>query len=327
MGIELSAEGERIAEVLPEAQAGLDKAQSELRGVEQEAKGLDKASSEIGDRHSEELRGLASNKTQEILADYSPRLQSVIALALGNKDMVLPDDPDLEACQKIAELDAIIKDSAGQPIVVINPEKNWVDFAMLEEDDPDSMIDTKGLVIGRTGPSVHSKDRIELPTYSPLAIDPKTGSQPEDDDVELQLREHRHGLLPRIVIDPKTTKAVLSGEKAEDYQEGNEDTTLVLVGYENVREILNDIFGFEPGDDEAIESFFKINALIKKLGEKSIDFDPDFINGYLSHRIAELEKEIQEAGGVEKADRYKVRMLNTLHDKHASLAEDGWLSR
>lgn len=328
MGIQLSEEGERIAEVLPEAQAGLSKAQGELRGINQEVEGIDKGRREIEERLSEELKSLTSDKTKEILADYSPHLQSVIALALGNKDMDLPDNPDLEICRRIAELDAVIKDSAGQPVIVINPDKGWVDFAMLQEHEPEGMIDAKGLVIGRTGPSIRSKDRIELPTYSPLAVDPKTGSYPEeDDDVELRLREHRGDLLPRIVIDPKVAKAILPGDRPEDHNAEDEDATLVLIGYGHVREILNDIFKFEAGDDEAAISYFKINTMIKELSERSIDFDPDFIEGYLTHRIAGLEREIQEAGGVDQADSYKVSLLKSLGDKHTSLVNEGWLSQ
>lgn len=329
MGTQLSAKGERIAEVLPEAQASLSEAQGELRYVEQETGGIDRQRGELEQRHAEELETLALDRTKAMLAGYDPRLQSIIASALGNKDMELPEDLDLETCQRIAELDAFIKDSAGQPVVVINPDKDWVDFGMLQEHYPEGMTDIKGLIIAIDGPTVQGNNRIELPTYRRLAIDPKTGEYPEDsddDDVEIQLREHRYDFTPRIAIDPTTTKPVLPGEKPEDYQK-EENTTLVLVGYTHVRNVLNDILGFEPGEDEekASGAFLKINFIVKQLSERVVKFDPDFIDGYLSYRIADLEREIQDTGDIEEADNYKVRLLRSLHDKHSSLVEEGWL--
>ncbi|HET7673609.1 MAG TPA: hypothetical protein VFK11_03805, partial [Candidatus Saccharimonadales bacterium] len=289
MDVELSAEALKAQTELTAAQSGVAEAKSGLDGVEARLKEIDTQIGGIEERHQGEIGTLNEAKLKDILGIYDPRLQNVIALALGNEDLMLPENPDLEACQRIAELDMAIKGSAGQPVTVINPNKEWVDFAVLQEPDPEFRIETKGLVIA-SGSNVHSKNRIELPTYEALAIDPDNGTHPAiDGNRELYAREHRIDGISSPIIDPLTTKAVLPGEKAEDYEDRDEQTTLVLIGYHHVHDVLNDIFKIETGtygpdatEEDKVKSastFRMIDVTIEQLKKRGIEFDPDFIDG------------------------------------------------
>lgn len=334
MGIELSAEALKAQAELTGAQDGLATAKTGLEGVERRLGGIDTQIGEIQGRHKEELGSLEEAKLKDILGIYDKRLQNVIALALGNEDMTLPADPDLEACQRIAELDAAIKGSAGQPIIVINPAKGWIDFTALQEPDPEGTIETKGLVIA-SGPNVHSKHRIELPAYGALAIDPDKGTTPAiDGNRELYAREHRIDGISSPVIDPLTTKAILPGEKATDYQD-DEQTTLILIGYHHLHDVLNDIFKLETGsfgpdaseedNMNSARTFRLIDSTIDQLKKRGIEFDPDFIDGYLLFRISVLEKARQDESEIK--DDYTKQVLDGLWKKYEELLEAGWLKR
>lgn len=327
MSIELSAEALKARTELTDAQAGLDSVKGSLASVDTSLVEIDAQIGTIQGQQEKELGDLEEAKLKDILGVYDHRLQNVIALALGGEKSTIPKNPDLEACQKIAELDAVIKGSAGQPIVVINPAKPWVDFAILQEADPEHEIEAKGLVIA-SGPTVHSKNRIELPSYGALAIDPDSGELEIGSERELYAREHRIDGISSSIIDPLKTKAVLPGEKAEYYQEEDSDTTLILIGYDHLSDVLNDIFGFssEPStseeDSEARKSFMRLDTIIKKLQKKGIEFDPDFIDGYLLHRISILEKTEEESAG---KNEYKKQVLSGLWKKYEQLIESGWL--
>lgn len=332
MGIELSAEALRVQTELAGAQDGLATAKSGLKGVETRLGEIDAQIGGIQARQGEELKDLEESKLKEVLGIYDPRLRNVIGLALGNEDMTLPENPDLEECQRIAELDAIIKGSAGQPIVVINPDKGWIDFSTLQEPDPEGTIETKGLVIAR-GPNIHSKHRIELPAYGALAIDPDKGTSPAiDGNSELYAREHRIDGISSPIIDPLTTKAILPGEKAEDYQD-DEQTTLILIGYHHLNDVLNDIFdlgtgSFGPDASEedgtnSARTFRLIDSTIDQLRKRGIKFDPDFIDGYLLFRITALEKAVEDEGEAE--DPYQKQVLAGLWKKYEELLEAGWI--
>jgi hypothetical protein len=334
MAIELSAEALKAQTELTDAHSGLTTAKSGLDGIDKRLTTIDSQINGIQGRQQEEIGLLEEAKLKDILGIYDPRLQNVIALSLGNEDLQLPANPDIEACQRIAELDAAIKGSAGQPITVINPSKEWVDFAVLEESDPEFSIEAKGLVIA-SGPNVHSKSRVELPTYGALAIDPDTGTSPAiDGNRELYAREHRiDGISRPIIDDPLTTKAVLPGEKAEDYQEEDEQTTLVLIGYNHLHDVLNDIFEIkadtygpaatEDDREESSRTFRLIDLTIEQLKKKGVEFDPDFIDGYLLYRINILEKAGENED--EAKDPYRQQVLESLWKKYEELHEAGWL--
>ncbi|HEX5456017.1 MAG TPA: hypothetical protein VFW77_01490 [Candidatus Saccharimonadales bacterium] len=334
MGIELSAEALRAQTELADAQSGAADARSGLDRVETRLKAVDAQIAGIQGRHQGEIGSLEEAKLRDVLGIYDSRLQNVIALSLGNEDMQLPENPDLEACQRIAELDASIKGSAGQPVTVINTNKDWVDFALLQEPDPEFRIETKGLVIAR-GPNVHSKHRIELPTYGALAIDPDKGTSPAiDGNRELYAREHRLDGISNPIVDPLVTKAVMPGENAEDYQDEDSETTLVLIGYSHLRGVLNDILGFavdasasgEDSDSDTSRSFRRADLMVKELQKKGVEFDPDFIDGYLLYRISALEKSDNSNGG-EIKDGYRKQVLAGLWEKYEQLLEAGWLKR
>lgn len=332
MNIELSAEGQKVVSELPPAQTDLRAAETALEAIGQEIKGLDRKAEKLEQEHAKDLEALETDRTKSILINYDPYLQSVMAFALGNKDRLLPEDPDLEACQRIAELDAKLKNSAGQPVVVINPGKGWIDFGTLPAADPERRIESKGLVFD-DDPHTHSNPRIEVPVHNVLALNPDTGKYPDrslDSDGELFAREQGFNAMHRPIIDPAATRAVLPGETAEDYADDGQETTLILIGHTHLRNILNDILGFEPGEDrhEGHTNFFRIDSAVKELREHgTIFYEPDMIDGYLLFRISVLEQEMQEDGLPPEKDEYRKQVLEGLWSKYNELLETGWLKR
>ncbi|HYF96487.1 MAG TPA: hypothetical protein VD947_00435 [Patescibacteria group bacterium] len=332
MNIPMSPEAQKALAELPPAEEGLRNAERELKGVESELKKLDEQQICLGQDHENELEELSERRAEAVVGSYDPELRSVIGLALGNEDRSLPDKPDLGAYEKIAELDAALRDYEGQPIVVISPQKSWIDIGVLQEADPEARVKTKGLVIGN-GPTIRSKSRIEIAVYGTVAIDPETGMYPEASSdastIELFEREQRFGGVQRPIIDPLNTRAILPTESSEDLDVEDRETTLVFIGFNHLQSVMNDIFSFDPNSsdeaqsEEAARSFRVLDSTIKKLRENGLDFDPDFINGYLSYRIGLLEQDIS----LEEAEGYKTSQLKALQDKHEALLKDGWISQ
>lgn len=329
---ELDPGVQRIIDQLPGALADVQGVEAELEPVSSRLRAIDGDKTQLDVEQAAMTSAIDMDHAQKAFRSYDQRLRDIMRTVLSDEDGVMVVPP-LEDCMRIAEVDEHIVAAAGQPVVVLRPGKNWIDVAKLH--DPDhSSFGQVGLQFSHRFRS--GKDSIELPVHDTIAIDIATGTEPDFDtrhkDEELKQRDStRLGVQPERIrpsINPLATRVLPAAEAGE----AESDITYVLVGYDYLQQTLNRVLGFdfeEFKDNENLEGYKRFNAINtmqKRLQEVGINFDPDFINGYLAYRMNELEQSMRASEEQPlSSSAYQHLALENMRRKLTSLQEAGLL--
>ncbi|MGH7193887.1 MAG: hypothetical protein ACREJM_10190, partial [Candidatus Saccharimonadales bacterium] len=128
---ELDPTVQGIVDKLPAALQDLQVTDEELRAKTGEVGEATGQQAELERGHEEEGTRITTEHARAVFASYDRNLRDVIRHSFTDEEDVLAEVPPLEACQQIADVDAVIRAAAGQPVVVIKPGKNWVDVGIL----------------------------------------------------------------------------------------------------------------------------------------------------------------------------------------------------
>lgn len=338
-----------MAELDPTVQGIVDKlspALQDLQAVDEELEGKSGEVAEVVgqmaelDRsHEESGARITAEHARAVFESYDRNLRDVIRRSFTDEKDILAEVPPLEACQQIAEIDAVIRAAAGQPVVVIKPGKNWVDVGILESRTGSDLPDEHRIGLQASYGGAKLGGGIVLPVHEAVAIDVSTGQEPSWDDKRDDEELNDRGRLrlggdrerARTHIDPLHTR-VLLGADAVGSEEG-EGITHVLIGYGYLQHTLNRIYGFnfeELNGSEDLEDYARFQALVKlqeTLAQAGIAFDTDYIDGCLDYRIDKLKAEMEGEGlAPGSGSPYRESVLTGMQQKLVRLKDEGWLS-
>jgi hypothetical protein len=331
---------QKILDELPGALGEEATADEAAKTAATAVEGIDSREQALRDEHATAVAGVAAEHASRTFGTYAPRLQHLMEHVLGGGEGDTGQTPDLEDCERIFAVDGLISAAAGQPVLVVRPERSWIDIGRLKLPPDPAVSESTGLRLDfhwRT-----EEPTVVLPVIDTVTIDPATGQQPTT-EVQYADEELSRRRKPRMsqfeeartqpAIDPLHTAVIVPGvgKIGAEASEDGQAVTHILVGYDFLQKALNRVLGFDFDDTEALDAVRNVRLIEQqneRLGAAGVAFDPDFIDGYLAYRIEMLEHDISEAGAHNgPSQAYHEAVLRTMRDKLSTLVEAGWITK
>lgn len=329
-----------ILDELPGALGDATAADTAIRTQTTELDGLARRERELQGEQSAAASGVAADHASRVFGTYEPKLQHLMKHVLAGGEDDSTQTPSLEDCERIFAVDGLIHAAAGQPVVVVRPDKPWIDVGMLKAPHDRDFGENTGLQL-----AFHWRNdepAVVLPVHDTVTIELATAREPSFEtrqgDEELQRRNRPRRSMDQDdrtqpAIDPLHTAVILPGvgQVGAETAEADPPTAHVLVGYDFVQKALNRVLGFdfdETDELEAAKSVSLIDRQKERLTQAGLPFDPDFIDGYLAYRIEMLEREMSVAGPYNAPSKaYQQAIRQTMRNKFHTLVEEGWIAK